>query len=110
MKRVLDAPPFLTGRPFAGELSTVPEVLAEVHRHGVRLPLEAILETQVTVRQPSREAMDAVRVASGATGDAPRLSPTDAALLALAKDLGAVLVTDDYSIDRKSTRLNPSHG
>src|SRR3989304_4620168 len=98
MKRVLDAPPFLTGRPFAGELSTVPEVLSEVHRHGVTLPLEAILETQVTVRQPSREAMDAVRVASGATGDGRRLSPPDAALLALAKDLGAVLVTDDYPI------------
>jgi UPF0271 protein len=98
MKRVLDASALLTGRPFVGELYTVPEVLSEVRRHGVTFSLEAILETRVALRQPSREATEAVAAASGTTGDAPRLSPTDVALLALALDLDATLVTDDYSI------------
>ncbi len=98
MLRVLDTSALLTGRPFPGELVTVPGVLRELRRHGVTPELEAFLDTHVRVAQPGAAARDRVRGASEATGDAPRLSPTDRELLALALELGATLVTDDYSI------------
>lgn len=98
MLRVLDASALLTGRQFPGELLTVPGVLREVRRHGLTPQLEAILETQVRVLSPAEEALGRVRAASEGTGDAPRLSPTDRDLVALALETGATLVTDDYSI------------
>lgn len=98
MKRVLDASALLTGRQFPGELTTVPGVLREVRRHGLTPQLSAILETQVQILSPGPEAEGRVRAASESTGDVHRLSPTDRDLLALALELGATLVTDDYSI------------
>jgi len=98
MKRVLDASALLTGRQFPGELVTVPGVLRELQRHGMTPQLEAVLETQVRVLSPSDDTRERVRAAGEATGDAHRISPTDRDLLALALDLGATLVTDDYSI------------
>lgn len=98
MMRVLDASALLTGRQFPGELVTVSGVLREVRRQGMTPQLEAILETQVRVLQPAKESEERVRAAAETTGDAQRLSPTDRDLLALALDLGATLVTDDYSI------------
>jgi len=94
----LDASALLTGRQFPGELATVPGVLRELERHGMTPQLEAILETQVRVTSPGSEARERVGVAAESTGDAHRLSPTDRDLLALALELGATLVTDDYSI------------
>ena len=98
MQRVLDASALLTGRPFDGELTTVPGVLRELHRLGWTPQLEAFLETHVRVLEPDVASVARVRSASEATGDVQRLSPTDCALLALALELGATLVTDDYSI------------
>ncbi|HII40402.1 MAG TPA: NOB1 family endonuclease [Thermoplasmata archaeon] len=98
MKRVLDASALLTGRQFPGELATVPGVLRELQRHGMTPQLEAVLETQVRWLSPGGPAQERVRAASESTGDAHRLSPTDRDLLALALELGATLVTDDYSI------------
>ncbi len=95
MKRVLDASALLTGRQFPGELFTVPGVLREVRRQVMTPQLEAILDTQVRVLSPGKEALDRVRAASETTGDAHRLSPTDIALLALALDSQATVVTDD---------------
>ena len=105
MKRVLDASALLTGRPFAGELYTAPEVLPEVRRIGPSASLEAFLETHVAVLSPGPAAAERVRTASERTGDAPRLSPTDGTLLALALELGATLVTDDYSIQNVARSL-----
>lgn len=98
MLRVLDASALLSGRQFPGELATVPGVLREVRRHGLSPSLEAVLETQVRVLSTTAASAESVRVAASKTGDAHRLSPTDRDLLALALDLGATLVTDDYSI------------
>lgn len=109
MLRVLDASALLTGRQFPGDLVTVAGVLREVRRHGLTPPLEAILETQVRVLQPAAEAQARVRAAGQATGDAPRLSPTDCELLALALELGATLVTDDYSIQNLCRTLAISY-
>lgn len=107
--RVLDASALLTGRQFPGELATVPAVLGEVRRHGMTPPLEAFLETRVRILSPRAETLARVRTASESTGDAPRLSPTDAELLALALDLGASLVTDDYSIQNVARSLGVTY-
>lgn len=96
--RVLDASALLTGRQFPGDQATVPGVLRELRRHGMTPQLEAVLDTQVRVLSPGSKACDRVRAASESTGDAHRLSPTDRDLLALALELGATLVTDDYSV------------
>ncbi len=98
MVRVLDASALLTGRQFPGELVTVPGVLRELGRHGITPQLQAILDTQVRVLAPGTAAKARVRAVAESTGDAQRLSPTDRELLALAAELGATLVTDDYSI------------
>ncbi len=98
MTRVLDASALLTGRQFPGDLVTVPAVLRELRRHGLTPALEAFLDAKVRVLSPTPQALGQVKAASEATGDAPRLSPTDLELLALALETGATLVTDDYSI------------
>ena len=98
MKRVLDASALLTGRQFPGDLVTVPGVVRELQRHGMTSQLEAVLNIQVRILSPGAEARERVRAASESSGDAYRLSPTDRDLLALAVELGATLVTDDYSI------------
>ena len=105
MKRVLDASALLTGRQFPGDLLTVPGVLREVQRHGMTLPLEALLATQVRVVTPAAAALERVRAASEDTGDAHRLSPTDRDLLALALQEEATLVSDDYSIQNLARTL-----
>jgi UPF0271 protein len=98
VKRVLDASALLTGRQFPGELATVPGVLRELQRHGMTPQLEAIVDTQVRVLSPGAGARERVRAASESTGDVHRMSPTDRDLVALSLELGATLVTDDYSI------------
>jgi len=97
--RVLDTSALMSGRPFEGELFTTDEVLGELRRQKALTPqLSTFLDMKVRVLSPSRESLAAVRAASEGTGDAHRLSPTDLGLLAVASELGATVVTDDYSI------------
>jgi len=109
MKRVLDASALLAGRQFPGELVTVPGVLRELQRYGMTPQLEAVLDTQVRVLSPGEDARERVRAAGESTGDAHRVSPTDRDLLALALELGATLVTDDYSIQNLARILGISY-
>lgn len=105
MRRVLDASALLTGRQFPGELLVPPSVLPEIRRHGLTPQLEAILETQIEICGPSPEALRRARAMSEATGDAHRLSPTDVDLIALALDVQAIVVTDDYSVQNVARAL-----
>lgn len=105
MTRVLDSSALLTGRQFPGDLLTVPEVLREVRRHGLTPPLEAFLETRVRIASPGAESLRRVMATAERTGDAHRLSSTDVRLLALALDVGATVVTDDYSIQNVARDL-----
>lgn len=106
MRRVLDSSALLTGRQFPGELFITPEVVRELRRQGMTPQLEAILETQVRVVSPTKDSSARVRKAGETTGDAHRLSPTDLGVLALALDLEATLVTDDYSIQNVARVLS----
>lgn len=105
MRRVLDTSALLTGRQFPGELYTAPGVLRELRRQGMTPQLEAILGNEVRVLSAGPEAAERARAASEETGDAHRLSPTDLALVALAADLQAAIVTDDYSIQNLAQAL-----
>lgn len=105
MRRVLDTSALLSGLQFSGSLLTVPEVLHEIRRQGMTPQLEAVLETQVRVRVPRPEVLARAREASEGTGDAHRLSPADLALVALALEEEAALVTDDYSIQNACRAL-----
>jgi UPF0271 protein len=66
-------------------------------------------EHQVTVMDPSPQSRKAIVQASQATGDSKRLSPVDIELLALARDLGATILTDDYSIQNTAKFLGLSY-
>lgn len=105
MRRVLDASALLSGASFDGELFTTPEAVREVRRHGSTPQLDAVLATKVRVLTPAKESVGAIGTAARETGDDARLSPTDMGLLALARDLGATILTDDYSIQNVATRL-----
>jgi len=105
MRRVLDASALLSGASFDGELYTTPEAVAEVRRLGSSPQLDAVLATKVRVLSGSRESLEAVDEEARHTGDIERLSPTDRGLLALARDLGATILTDDYSIQNVAARL-----
>jgi len=99
IRRVLDTSALMSGRPFDGELFTTDDVLRELRRQDAMTPqLQMTLDLKVRVVSPSRESLAAVSAQSERTGDAHRLSPTDAGLLAVASEMAATIVTDDYSI------------
>src|SRR2546427_11018805 len=105
MRRVLDASALRSGASSEGDLYPPPEAVAEVHRLGSPPQLDAVLATKVRVLTPSKESLESVDEEARRTGDIARLSPTDRGLLALARDLGATILTDDYSIQNVAARL-----
>ena len=108
--RVLDTSALMSGRLFEGELFTTEDVLRELEKKkAMTSQLETFLALKVRVVSPSSEAMTEVRARSEATGDAHRLSPTDVGLLAVASDLGATIMTDDYSIQNLAMEIGLSY-
>ena len=105
MRRVLDASALLSGASFDGELYTTPEAVREVRRHGSTPQLDAVLATKVRVLTPAAGSLEAVDAVARETGDVARLSPTDRGLLALAREIGGTVLTDDYSIQNVAARL-----
>lgn len=105
---VLDTSALLAGRPLAlgGPSLVPPEVLAEVQKPGrAARNVEYLLAAGLTVCAASAQGLAKARAAAQATGDGPRLSPADLAVLGLALDHGATIVTDDYRIQNVARRL-----
>ena len=103
---MLDTSALMSGRPFEGELFTTEDVLRELRKHEALTPqLETFLAVKVRIVAPSRESVAAMRARAEGTGDAHRLSPTDMGLLAVAHELGATVVTDDYSIQNLAAEV-----
>ena len=73
-----------------------PGVVAELRKYDD--PRLRYWEDLMVVTEPSSASLAQVRDAAKGTGDDARLSPTDIEVLALAMELKAVLLTDDYSI------------
>jgi len=107
LRFVLDTSALIGGIPLSdlhGELFTVEEVLEEARSVISRSRLEAGLSSGLLkVSSPSAGSLRRVKRACGRTGNV--ISETDAKLLALALDLGAVLLTDDYSLQNAAAIL-----
>lgn len=80
---------------------TVPEVTAEMESFKAKRRFEA---EDIDIREPRQEALDKVRRRSEEEGES--LSNTDIKLLALALDLEAVLVTDDYWMQNLADKMS----
>ncbi|HEV8594316.1 MAG TPA: nucleic acid-binding protein, partial [Thermoplasmata archaeon] len=94
-----DTSALMSGKPFVGDLFTTEDVLRELEKQEALTPqLETFLAVKVHVVSASSAALASVRTRSQGTGDAPRLSRTDIGLLAVAAEIGATIVTDDYSM------------
>jgi UPF0271 protein len=103
---VLDASALLAGKDLLlEEMYCTPHVLEEVKGKDPTTQLMLMIETRVEVRAPSEGSATKVRESSERTGDAKRLSPADVGVLALAIDLGATIITDDYSIQNVANEL-----
>jgi UPF0271 protein len=107
LRFVLDTSALIGGVPLSdlhGELFTVEEVLEEARSTMSRSRLEAGLSSGLLkIASPSAGSLRRVKHACARTGNA--ISETDARLLALALDLGAVLLTDDYSLQNAAAIL-----
>lgn len=107
---VLDASALLSGMDLgpilaAGDAFTTSGVLSEVARGRAADARDALLERGLAVREPSAESLVRVADAARGTGDEGRLSVRDREVLALALELGAVVVTDDYSMQNTARVL-----
>lgn len=109
MKLVLDTSALVSGMEFEGEAYLPSSVLREARQGGENARLEALLEARTRVLEPRKEELEAVGEVARETGDAPSLSPTDRDVLALALQLNAVVVTDDYAMQNVASRLGLSH-
>lgn len=104
MRWVLDTSAlFLLQEMPTGEVYTSPGVLRELEKHGDnRIPY---LSELLTILTPSKESLDTVGIGAKETGDDVRLSPVDLELLALAFELKATLMSDDYSIQNLASHM-----
>lgn len=106
MPFVLDASALLAGKDILlEEMFCTPHVLEEVKGKDPTIQLMLMIETRVEVRDPSDGSVTKVNEAAGRTGDAKRLSPADVGVVALAIDLDATIITDDYSIQNVANEL-----
>lgn len=102
---VLDTTALLTGRDFEGELCVTGSVLAEARRRGLDPRTESLLEAKGRVLEPRTEERARVEAAARETGDLASLSPVDRDVLALALQLDAPVLTDDYAMQNVAAHL-----
>ncbi|MDD1770822.1 MAG: nucleic acid-binding protein [Methanomassiliicoccales archaeon] len=89
--------------PQGAEVYVTPSVLEELEKYKDRR-IERWGELLRT-SEATKASIKKVKEAAQSTGDIARVSPTDVEVLALAMDLGAMLLTDDYSIQNLAAYL-----
>lgn len=105
---VLDSSAIMAGKPVSAEmvLYAPPSVINEFNNGGrSRRNLDYLLEAGLRVIDPKPQTVVEVEEVATSTGDYHRLSRTDLEVLALAKDVGGVIVTDDYSIQNVAATI-----
>lgn len=97
---VLDATVMRSGMTIDGsnEWFTTPSVKGELEKGKVARDMDVLENIHLKVMAPKTEFIDKVKVGAEKTGDIARLSDTDIDVLALALELGATIISDDYSI------------
>jgi len=108
IKIILDTTALFNGRDFPEDFEIiVPDgVIEELIRWGLGERVETLLGTRIRRFAPSAESREKVRSISSDTGDIDRLSPTDIDVLALAIELDAPIISDDYSIQNVCRMMN----
>ena len=108
MPYVLDATAIRAGIPTQDPtlFFTVPGVIEEVKRGKQASDLELALDISITVKMPEADALGVIAAAASRTGDDGRLSETDVQVLALALELKAIIVSDDYSVQNVARVLD----
>ncbi|MDP8888901.1 MAG: nucleotide-binding protein [Thermoproteota archaeon] len=106
----LDAGAFYTGFIFLSSVyryCTTQAVFDEVkHIKGSHGAIETLLESNtLQVLNSDRKSIDKVVAAARRTGDYQELSQADISIIALALQLGIVLVTDDFAVANVATTL-----
>ncbi len=97
--QILDAIAFISGMSIEGECYTVNEVLEELKSEDAKLrAFLALSQGNLKVKEPNKKNVQKVIKAARKTGDILNLSQADIKLLALATELGGVIITDDYAI------------
>lgn len=104
LRLVLDTSAILSGMDFTEEIYVPSSVVEEAGRKGAGERVDYLLE-KGRVLEPRAEDLVEVRAMANATGDHAELSSADLDVLALALQLKAVIVTDDYAIQNVASRL-----
>ncbi len=86
-----------------GEVYTSTGVLRELEDQGDNRT--GFLPEIITVLNPTAESLGEVDRGAKETGDDARVSPVDREVLALAIDLKATLISDDYSLQNLASHL-----
>ncbi|NYT07340.1 MAG: nucleotide-binding protein [Methanomicrobiales archaeon] len=105
MKAVLDTSVFFSSLPLSGEIYTTPRVVAELRDLRSKVRFDLLSETGLQVREPGREAVTRVKEAAIRCGEGEVLSETDLEVLALAVELSAGILTDDYALQNAAYRM-----
>jgi len=77
-------------------------VVGEIKDRKTGLKLHSI---DAKILEPKREFVERVKKVAAKTGDLEKLSKTDLDVLALAKELKAVIVSDDYNVQNVAERM-----
>jgi len=105
MKVVLDTSVFFTDWHPEGDMFTTPSVCDELCDIRSRGNYEKLCAAGLKVVPPGQESREAVTAAAITSRDAGVLSDTDRDLLALTRELDAVLYTDDFAIQNVAITL-----
>jgi UPF0271 protein len=107
MRYVLDTTALFNAKDFPPDFEIViPQgVLDELISWGLSDRVKVLLGVRIQVFSPGAESRGKIRRAAEKTGDIDRLSPVDSEVLALAVEMNAPLISDDYSIQNVSKVL-----
>lgn len=106
MKSVLDTSAFFTAASFSGELFTTSLVISELRDLSSKARFDLLREAGLQVMDPDRESVIRVRETAVKRGEAGSLSPADVEVLALALQLHACILSDDYALQNVARSLN----
>jgi UPF0271 protein len=105
MKMVLDTSVFLGDHGCQGELFTTWSVADELKDIASKVRFDLLRESGLEVLDPETTYVSRAREASVAAGEKEVLSRADTDVLALAVQLDAAVVTDDYALQNVARKL-----
>lgn len=108
MNFVLDSSAFIVGIELEGRLFIPSSILWELKDLRSKGRYEVLQAAGLVVQDPEKAYITRVLHAARETGDAPVLSPADIDILALALELSATLVSDDFAVQNVAHALGLS--